>query len=86
LILSINISIFVINVNKIIPMNYNLPVFKSIQIEKKNGAYESYGDSSILITGDYLIVIKHNYYENDTIVYTEHNIINLSEIKSYKTK
>ena len=66
-------------------MNYNLPVFKSIQIEKKNGAYESYGDSSILITGDYLIVIKHNY-ENHNIIYTEHNIINLSEIKSYKTK
>jgi hypothetical protein len=66
-------------------MNYNLPVFKSIQIQKRNGTYESYGESSILITGDYVIIIK-NYYENGNISYSEHNVINLSEIKSYKTK
>jgi hypothetical protein len=66
-------------------MNYNLPIFKHIEITKKNGSYSSYGQSSILITGDYLIIIKHNY-ENDVISYTEHDVINLSEIKSYKTK
>lgn len=85
MILSINISIFVFNVNKKIDMNYNLPVFKRIEIAKKNNTYSSYSQSSILITGDYLIIIKHNY-ENEVIIYTEHDVINLSEIKSYKTK
>lgn len=66
-------------------MNYNLPVFKHIEITKKNSSYISYNESSILITGDYLIIIKHNY-ENEAIIYTEHDVINLSEIKSYKTK
>lgn len=63
-------------------MNYNLPVFKHIEIAKKNNTYSSYSESSILITGDYLIIVKHNY-ENEV---TEHDVINLSEIKSYKTK
>ena len=85
MILSINISIFAFNVNKKTDMNYNLPVFKHIEITKKNGSYSTYGQSSILITGDYLIIIKHNY-ENEVITYTEHAVINLAEIKSYKTK
>lgn len=67
-------------------MNYNLPVFKRIEILKVNGSYSSYSESSILITGDYLIVISKELDDSGDYNHTKHEIINLSQIKSYKTK
>jgi hypothetical protein len=63
-------------------MHNNLPIFKKIQITKKNGSYLSHSESSLLISGDYLIIITIN---ND-LNCVEHNIIPLLEIKSYITK
>jgi hypothetical protein len=67
-------------------MNYNLPVFKHIEITKKNGSYASYNESSILITGDYLIIIVNDFTDKHYLNFTKHEVIHLSEIKSYKTK
>lgn len=63
-------------------MHNNLPIFKKIQITKKNGSYLYHSESSLLISGDYLIIITIN---ND-LNCVEHNIIPLLEIKSYITK
>jgi hypothetical protein len=63
-------------------MHNNLPIFKKIQITKKNGSYLSHSESSLLISGDYLIIITIN----DDLNYVEHNVIPLLEIKSYITK
>lgn len=63
-------------------MNNNSPIFKKIQITKKNCAHLSYSESSLLISGDYLIIIT---IDND-LNCVEHNIIPLNEIKSYITK
>jgi hypothetical protein len=65
----------------------NLPIFNTIEILKKennsivNLKFES---ASMLLTGNYLIVITKEYigtYESSIS-----NVFNLSEIKSYKTK
>ena len=65
----------------------NLPIFKTIEILKKetnsiiNVKFEN---ASILLTGNYLIIIeKKNYGNNESSINT---VFNLSEIKSYKTK
>lgn len=63
-------------------MHNNLPIFKKIQITKKNGSYLSRSESSLLISGDYLIIITIN----DDLNYVEHSVIPLLEIKSYITK
>jgi hypothetical protein len=63
-------------------MHNNLPIFKKIQITKKNGSYLSHSESSLLISGDYLIIITIN----DDLNYVEHNVTPLLEIKSYITK
>jgi hypothetical protein len=63
-------------------MHNNLPIFKKIQITKQNGSYLSHSESSLLISGDYLIIITIN----DDLNYVEHNVIPLLEIKSYITK
>lgn len=64
-----------------------LPIFKNIEIIKHNGLSTSYyTNASILITGDYMIIIKKDLTELNYLNYTQHDIINLSEIKSYKTK
>jgi hypothetical protein len=64
-----------------------LPIFKSIEIIKHTGLSISYySNASILITGDYMIIIKKDLTELGNLNHTQHDIINLSEIKSYKTK
>jgi hypothetical protein len=64
-----------------------LPIFKSIEIIKHTGLSISYySTASILITGDYMIIIKKDLTELGNLNHTQHDIINLSEIKSYKTK
>ena len=59
-------------------MHNNLPIFKKIQITKKNGSYLSHSESSLLISGDYLIIITIN----DDLNYVEHN--DDYDIKIYK--
>ena len=64
-----------------------LPIFKSIEIIKHTGLSISYHtNASILITGDYMIIIKKDLTELGNLNHTKHDIINLTEIKSYKTK
>jgi hypothetical protein len=65
----------------------NLPIFKTIEILKKetnsiiNVKFEN---ASILLTGNYLIIIEKKNYGNDES--SINTVFNLSEIKSYKTK
>ena len=65
-------------------MNENLQIFKHIEIEKNKGTYKTFSNASILLTGNYLIVITKEYFDNQELSIS--NIFNLSEIKSYKTK
>jgi hypothetical protein len=64
----------------------NLPIFKTIEILKKetnsiiNVKFEN---ASILLTGNYLIIIEKKNYGNDESSIS--TVFNLSEIKSYKT-
>ena len=67
-------------------MNDNLPIFKHIEITKKKGTYKTFSNSSILITGDYLIIITNDFSDKNYLNFTNHEVIRLSEIKSYKTK
>lgn len=67
-------------------MNDNLPTFKHIEIEKNKGTYKTFSNSSILITGDYLIIITNDFSDKNYLNFTNHEVIHLSEIKSYKTK
>jgi hypothetical protein len=62
----------------------NLPIFKSIEIIKHKGTSINYTNASMLITGDYLIIIKKDLSELSYLNHTQHDVINLSEIKSYK--
>ena len=64
----------------------SLPIFKSIEISTRSGKSIYYTNVSLLITGDYLIIIKKDLTELNYLNHTQHDIINLSEIKSYKTK
>lgn len=63
-----------------------LPVFKNIEIINHRGNSIYYTNASLLITGNYLIIIKKDLTENGDLNHTQHDVINLSEIKSYKTK
>jgi len=67
-------------------MTNNLPIFKKIEIAKKNGSFVSYSDASILLTGDFLIVIKKDYSNTNYLNYEQHNVYNLHEISYYKVK
>ena len=67
-------------------MNENLPIFKHIVIEKNKGTYKSFSNSSILITGDYLIVTTNEFSDENYLKLTHNEVIRLSEIKSYQTK
>lgn len=64
----------------------NLPIFKSVEVINNKGSTTFYTNSSILITGNYLIIIKKDLTEIGYLNHMEHNVINLSEIKSYRIK
>ena len=64
----------------------SLPLFKKIEIVTKTCKTIYYTNASLLITGDYLVVIKKEFTEDGDLNHTQHDIINLSEIKLYKTK
>lgn len=67
-------------------MNDNLPILKHIEITKNKGSYKTFYNSSILITSNYLIVITDEFDDKNNLKFTNHEVINLLEIKSYKTK
>ncbi len=64
----------------------SLPVFKNIEIIKHKGNSVYYTNASLLITGDYLIIIKKDLTELGYLNHIQSDVFNLSEIKSYKTK
>jgi hypothetical protein len=64
----------------------NLPIFRTIEILKKetNSVINvKFENASMLLTGNYLIIIEKNNYGNDESSIS--TVFNLSEIKSYKT-
>jgi hypothetical protein len=67
-------------------MTNNLPLFKKIEITKKNGSISSISDASILLTGDFLIIIKKDYSNTNYLNYEQHDVYNLNDIKYYKVK
>jgi hypothetical protein len=65
----------------------SLPIFNTIEILKKENnsiVNLKFENASMLLTGNYLIVITKESY--DTYESSISNVFNLSEIKSYKTK
>ena len=65
----------------------NLPTFNTIEVLKKENnsiLNLKFENASMLLTGNYLIVITKESF--DTYESSIHNVFNLSEIKSYKTK
>jgi len=67
-------------------MTNNLPLFKKIEITKKNGSILSISDASILLTGNFLIIIKKDYSNTNYLNYEQHDVYNLNDIKYYKVK
>lgn len=64
----------------------NLPVFRTIEILKKetNSVINvKFENASMLLTGNYLIIIEKKNYGNDESSIS--TVFDLSEIKSYKT-
>lgn len=65
----------------------NLPIFRTIEILKKetNSVINvKFENASMLLTGNYLIIIEKKNYGNDESSIS--TVFDLSEIKSYKTK
>ena len=65
----------------------SLPIFNTIEILKKENnsiVNLKFENASMLLTGNYLIVITKEYF--DAYESSISNVFNLSDIKSYKTK
>ena len=65
-----------------------LPIFGKVEVWVKNGnstIKSEYIDSGILITGDYLIIVKNETMDGDNTITSTGTLFNLSELIRYKT-